>query len=333
MHALGGREGFATCVVGGGQGLKHGMQRARPLRDGENVRAEHDQSQRRHRRSLQLPCSMSCAARMSSHNTAPGEGSVETRGVYLERLTWLEAAECFDRDPLIVLPVGAAAKEHGPHLPLGTDHILANTLAARLAERVPCLVAPTVTYGYYPSFADFPGTTHLEAATFGGMVREIVASLHRHGPRRFLILNTGVSTFPVLEIAARDLRRNQTLLVGVTRIEDLARPAFEGLLEQPAGSHADEYETSVVLAIAPDMVRQERAVREIPERPNVRGLFIPSPLRAPAQSTSEPRSDEGGSGVYGDPTLATAEKGERILAAVVAALVAAAEYLRTAPVG
>jgi len=256
----------------------------------------------------------------------PERPSADRPGAYLDRLTWPEAAALFDRDPLVVLPVGAAAKEHGPHLPLGTDRILADHLAARIAERVPSIIAPTLTYGYYPALADFPGSTHLEAATFGAMVGEIITSLHRHGPRRFLVLNTGISTFPVLEIAARDLKRRLPVLVGVTRIEDLGGRALDGLLEQPAGSHADEYETSLLLAIAPDVVRRDRLVREIADRPRLRGLFIPA--RLPAPDASRP----GAVGVYGDPTLATREKGERILAAIVPALIAAADHLRTAAI-
>lgn len=259
---------------------------------------------------------------------------VVAAGVYLERLTWPEAAAQFKRDPLIVIPIGAAAKEHGPHLPLGTDRLLAEYLAAQVAERVPCIVAPTVNYGYYPSFVNFPGTTHLEAGTFGALVREIVLSTHRHGPRRFLILNTGISTFPVLEIVARNIRHGHPVFVGVTRIEDLGGRALDGLLQQSAGSHADEYETSVMLAIAPDAVRRDRMVREIADRPRLPGLFISSVLPGPVGHASPgDGSTLGGTGVYGDATLATREKGERILAAVVPNLVAAAHYLRTAAIG
>jgi len=254
------------------------------------------------------------------------ERSPDTPGVYLERLTWPDAAALFGRDSLIVLPIGAAAKEHGPHLPFGTDRILADHLAARVAERVPSIVAPTVTYGYYPSFVGFPGSTHLEASTFGAMISEIIVSLHRRGPRRFLVLNTAISTFPVLEVAARDLRLRHPILVGVTRIEQLGGRALEGLLTQPAGSHADEYETSVMLAIAPEAVRRDRMVREIPGRPRLQGLFVPPMLPAPSTGTPE------ATGVYGDATLATREKGDRILAAIVPALIAAAEHLRTAPI-
>jgi creatinine amidohydrolase len=227
-------------------------------------------------------------------------------------------------DPLVVLPVGSAAKEHGPHLPLGTDRLIADHLAARLADRVPAVVVPTLTYGYYPAFTEFPGSTHVDAPTFGALARAVILSLHRHGPRRFLVLNTGFSTAPVLEIVARDLNLAHGLLIGVTRFDALAE-GLAPLLQQPAGSHADEFETSLLLAIAPDAVRTERAVREIPPRLTQPGLFVPSThRRAPGPGHSA-------TGVYGDATLATRELGERLLAALLDALATAAETLRTQP--
>ncbi len=151
-------------------------------------------------------------------------------------------------------------------------------------------------------------------------------SVHRHGPRRFLVLNTGVSTFPVLEIVARNLDRMHRLLVGVTRIGDLGGQRVSGLLSQPAGSHADEYETSFLLAIAPEVVRQDRTVAEIPDRPDSRGIFVPAALRR------EPGPRYSATGVLGDATLATKEKGVAIADAVVNDLIAGAERLRMAPI-
>lgn len=245
--------------------------------------------------------------------------------VFLENLTWVEAEPILRSDPLVVIPVGAGTKEHGPHLPLGTDRIMTDYLVRRLAERVEIVVLPTVTYGYYPHFAAFPGSTHIEAATFGAMVKEIVLSVAGHGPRRFLILNTGVSTFPVLEIVARDLDRIHRLLVGVTRIGDLGGRRIVGLLSQPKGSHADEYETSLLMAIAPEVVRGDRLAAEIPERPDSPGVFVPSAYRR------EPGPGYSATGVYGDATLASPEKGARIIEALVEDLVLAAERLRTTP--
>ena len=255
----------------------------------------------------------------------PGAPPGARRGVYLEHLTWAEAEPLLRADPLVVVPIGAGAKEHGPHLPLGTDHIMADYLAGRLAERVAVVVMPTVTYGYFPHFSPFPGSTHLEAATFQAMMRELILSMHRHGPRRFLLLNTGVSTYPALEIVARDLDRVHRLLVGVTRIGELGALRAAALLGQPKGSHADEHETSLMLAIAPHVVRTGKLAREIPDRADARGMFVPPMYhREPGPGYSE-------TGVYGDATLATAEKGRVIADAIVEDLIAAAERLRTAP--
>lgn len=245
-----------------------------------------------------------------------------SRGVFLEALTWKEAEPLLRADPLVVLPVGAGAKEHGPHLPLGTDRILADYLARRLAERVAAIVMPTVTYGYYPHFTEVPGSTHLEAATFAALVTETILSVRRHGPRRFFVLNTGVSTFPALEVVARDLERRHGLLVGVTRIEELGRSRITGVLQQRAGSHADEHETSLLLAIAPEVVRRGLARAEFPERPRPPATFVPASIRV----TGDGRVS--GGGVYGDPTLATGEKGTIIAEAMVEDLVIAAEALR-----
>jgi creatinine amidohydrolase len=248
-----------------------------------------------------------------------------TKGVYLEHLTWTEAEPLLQGDPLVVIPVGAGTKEHGPHLPLGTDRLMADYLARRLSERVPVVVLPTLTYGYFPHFSPFPGSTHLEADTFGRTATEIVLSMHRHGPRRFFFLNTGVSTYPVLEIVARDLDRIHRLLVGVSNIGQLGGHRASGLLEQARGSHADESETSMMMVIAPEAVRQDRLAVEMPERPASRGVFVPPTYHrepGPGQSTT---------GVYGDATLASEEKGKVIVEAIVEDLVTAVERLRATP--
>ena len=255
-----------------------------------------------------------------------GQQKTGLRGAYLEDLTWEEAEPILHADPLVVIPIGAAAKEHGRHLPLGTDHIMADYLAEQLARRLDVLVMPTVTYGYFPQFSPFPGSTHLEADTFEAMMKELILSVHRHGPRRFLILNTGVSTYPVLEIVARDLDRVQRILVGVTRIGELGAQQTSGLLTQSRGSHADEHETSLLLAIAPAVVRQDKVAREIPDRRDSRGMFVPPMYHR------EPGPGYSATGVYGDATLATREKGEKIAAALVDDLVVAAETLRAAEV-
>src|SRR5262249_50744326 len=127
------------------------------------------------------------------------------------------------------------------------------------------------------------------------------------------------------EIVARDLDRVHRLLVGVSNIGQLGGHRASGLLQQPRGSHADESETSMMMVIAPEVVRRERLVAEVPERPASRGVFRP-----PAYHR-DPGPGHSATGVYGDATLASEDKGKVIVEAIVEDLVVAAQKLRAAP--
>lgn len=210
-------------------------------------------------------------------------------GVWLEDLTWPEAKARFEAGALVVVPVGAAAKAHGPHLPLKTDAVTARALAQRLIERLPAVAAPVVGFGFYPAFTTFAGSQHVSAGTFKALLHELLGNLRGHGVRRLVILNIGVSTEkPIDEVAsgAADLLVLHMRYLG---------GAAEKLLAVAEGGHADERETSVMLALDPRSVRTERLV-----------------LEGPFERT----------GATGDPTSATAFKGERILAARVDDIVA-----------
>jgi len=211
-------------------------------------------------------------------------------GVWLEDLTWPEAKARFDGGALVVIPIGAAAKAHGPHLPLKTDAVTARALGQRLIERLPVVAAPVVGFGFYPAFTEFAGSQHLSAATFKALLGELLGNLRGHGVSRVAILNTGVSTEkPIDELAvgADDLL--------VLHMRGLGGAA-ETLLDVAEGGHADERETSVMLALDPRSVRMDR-------------LAFDGPFER--------------TGATGDPTRATAFKGERILAARVDDIVAA----------
>ena len=211
-------------------------------------------------------------------------------GVWLEDLTWPEAKARFEAGALVVIPVGAAAKAHGPHLPLKTDSLTARALGQRLIERLPVLVAPVVGFGFYPAFTAFAGSQHLSAETFKALMVELLGNLRGHGVRRLAILNTGVSTEkPIDEVAAGA----SDLLV--LHMRGLGASA-EKLLAVTDGGHADERETSVMLALEPRSVRMDKLA-----------------LDGPFERT----------GATGDPARATAFKGERILAARLDDMVAA----------
>ncbi len=255
---------------------------------------------------------------MPTESDPPHDAQPATGGVYLADLTWIEAERRLGPECVVVLPLGAAAKEHGPHLRLDNDLRMADYLAERVRQAVDVVVAPTLNYHYYPAFLEYPGSTHLRHETARDLVVDIVRSIALHGPRRFYILNTGVSTRRPLMDAVEILHTDGTL-VRFTDILRVAQAEEEQLREQRWGTHADELETSMMLYLAPDRVDLSRAVRD--DSPNAPGGLTRNPDGNGTYSAS---------GVWGDPTLATAEKGRILVEATVRDLLAEIQALRDA---
>src|SRR5260370_314942 len=117
-------------------------------------------------RPIALPISvlllLSCR---SVDHAAIRTGSSPPRGALLQDLTWVEAEHALTPQTVIVLPLGAASKEHGPHLKLKNDFILAEYFTKRILERADVVIAPVVTYHYYPAFLEYPGSISLQLET------------------------------------------------------------------------------------------------------------------------------------------------------------------------
>lgn len=244
--------------------------------------------------------------------------STPRRGVELAKLTWSEAEELLTPDTVVVIPLGAAAKEHGPHLTLENDFLLAKYFEERVLERCDVVVAPTIDYHFYPAFVEYPGSTTLRLETARDLVVDVVTSLARHGPKRFYVLNTGVSTVRALAPAAEELAK-AGILMRYTKL-DAMTPVEKELFRQERGTHADEGETSMMLVIAPDTVDMSKAVKDCSPKD-------PGPLSRDPNSTNYTPS-----GVFGDATLATRAKGERLCAAFTDLVVKEIEELRAAAV-
>ena len=240
------------------------------------------------------------------------------KGEWLEDLTWPEAAERLKAGRHVIVPIGARAKEHGHHLPLNTDFRLARALCDGIAAELPVLIAPVVDFGYYPAFADYPGSQHLKAETFMALLEELIEPFIRDGARAISIVNTGVSTEGPVEIVVRNLQARHGVQIAVAHIRRLGLSANH-LLGQKLGGHGDEHETSIILAIDPHAVRMDRARVDYGH-----ALHEPSTVfYQPSRFSGDPGSGSNYSatGVRGDPTLATAEKGCIILATQIADLV------------
>ena len=120
---------------------------------------------------------------------------------FIERMMWDDVARRIGDGAAAILPIGAAAKQHGFHLPLNTDRIQAEWFAARLTERIDALIWPTLSYGYYPAFVEYAGSSSLSASTFEAIVHEIAAEILGSGCRKLFVLNTGISTLAPVERA------------------------------------------------------------------------------------------------------------------------------------
>jgi creatinine amidohydrolase len=236
--------------------------------------------------------------------------------VKLEELTWKEAEQVLTPDAIVMIPIGAASKEHGPHLKLGNDAILAEYFTREVMKRTRVVVAPVVNYHYYPAFVEYAGATSLRLETARDLMVDICRGLAHFGPRKFYALNTGVSTIralrPAVEILAAD-----GIHLAFTDILHAGEAEEKAVTTQKEGTHADEIETSMMLYIAPKTVDMKKAGKDFPSRD-----------AGPLQHSNPGGPRYSGTGIYGDATLATREKGERVVKAKIDAMVKEIEDLR-----
>jgi creatinine amidohydrolase len=237
-------------------------------------------------------------------------------GVLLEDLTWQEAETILRSDAIVVIPIGAASKEHGPHLKLKNDWLLAEYLKRKILKSVEVVIAPTVNYQYYPAFIEYPGSISLRLETARDLMVDICRSLARFGPRKFYALNTGVSTLKPLRQTAKILAE-EGIKFRYTDFLKLIEPVELKLKKQEGGTHADEIETSMMLFIAPSTVDMTEATKDY--HPAAKGGL-----------TRDPKGDGSysASGIYGDATLATRQKGKILVRAIVDGILQEIQGLR-----
>ena len=206
-----------------------------------------------------------------------------------------------------ILPTGAI-EQHGPHLPVGVDAMIGQGLLARalalLADELPAYVAPPVTIGKSNEHADWTGTLTLTYRTFARLVRTQIEQLHQLGFRRIALFNTHGGNSAVLVALIRELQQMPGLRLGM--LQSAYKPD-QNAQEAAYGFHAGEWETSIMLALAPGLVRRSLAVCHHPADINA-----PCELRpeGAALNLAWSTRDLAPEGVMGDATVATPEKGE-----------------------
>jgi creatinine amidohydrolase len=261
-------------------------------------------------------------------------------GFLYEKMTWHDIDRAAADGRLVLVPAGTL-EDHGAHLPVDTDVVLANGVCRAAAERIPdeLVLLPPITHGFSPHHIDFPGTITIGWKTFIDYVADITRSLIHHGFRKILIVNGHGSNRPVLDLAARlTVVEHPYAHCGAVSWWELTRvrEVFAQVRESDWVAHACELETSAYLALEPDHVDMSLAERDVTFEKSAHFWSDlvgapPAGYRNPVALT-EYWSTVTRAGVKGDPTVATAAKGTELLRAAADELVDIIREFKARPI-
>ena len=219
--------------------------------------------------------------------------------VRLDRLSWPEAAEWLRGDPRLLLPVGSCM-QHGPHLPLCTDTVIVESLARDVGARAGLLLAPTLAYGVACKRDQaYAGTASLDRKTLHRVLNELVDTWGKQGLEEIVLITTNgfARNIQALAMVMADTVRVRAF---DTHALDLSAYLVQGNTPERGG----ELETSLLLYLEPEMVRQEWILDSVSDTAATGDVGASSPM-------------PGSPGVVGRPSLASAEKGQLIYGHIV----------------
>ncbi|MGQ4645986.1 creatininase family protein [Lyngbya aestuarii] len=234
-------------------------------------------------------------------------------------LTWTDIQAMPDKENVVIIQPVGSIEQHGPHLPLIVDSaigvgVLGKALT-KLEPDIPAYALPNLYYGKSNEHWHFPGTITLSAQTLLAVLMEMADSIYRAGFRKLVLMNSHGGQPQVMEIAARDIhQQHEDFLVFPLFTWRVPYPGKELTTpeELEYGIHAGDLETSVMLSLLPEQVRMDKAVKEYPHGLPEDSLLSMEGKLPFAWVTRELTA----SGVLGDATAATKEKGDRLLESV-----------------
>jgi creatinine amidohydrolase len=227
----------------------------------------------------------------------------------IAEMTWQEVQQLTQETETVIIPAGST-ENNGPHLPLSLDFIVGYEMALKLSEATSIPVAPPIPWGNSSLFAKYPGTIVIRSEVLTELIKDICRSLGRHGFRRFLILTPHMPNAWAFNIAGEALLKEGYLSVTLDywRIQNkICADLTEGK-SMPTG-HASELATSILWALRPDLVRLDRMKPEVPTDP----FFLKYSSQYPLLFMYNDMKQLSESGLLGDPTKASKEKGEEII--------------------
>lgn len=235
--------------------------------------------------------------------------------IFWAEKSFADIAELTKRHEIAILPIGST-EQHGPHLPTGTDHIIAWELCKKVAEEVDALLLPLLPFGFSHDHFPKPGTISVEADTLKRIIWDTAISLHKSGVKHIIIISGHAGHLHNLNAVCYEL--NVTGAIGETRTHmlcpytSITMEELATVLEEDMFIHAEELETSLLLYLHPEWVDMKRAVKEHPDY-IPKGLTTEKFLEAVRiVTTTKFLGTHFETGVCGDATLATKEKGEKL---------------------
>jgi len=247
--------------------------------------------------------------------------------MYLADEAWPDLESYFTEESLALVPLGST-EQHGPHLPEGTDHLIAEAFAREAAARTGYLCTPTITVGVSPHHRQFWGTMWADAPAFREYVASITRNLTEHGIDRVIYVNAHGGNVDHLREVGRTLRDEETAFA-VEWMWDESIPELVDEVFEYNGPHGGPKETALIQHLHPDLVHDDRLAEA--RDGGLADLSEHEGLRRHGARTFYDSIDNTENGVLGDQTDATAEKGERLFEAATDQLVALTEWLAEQP--
>ncbi|WP_096391520.1 creatininase family protein [Halopenitus persicus] len=246
--------------------------------------------------------------------------------MYLAAESWPDLDAYFENESLALVPLGST-EQHGPHLPLATDHLIAEGFARAAADRTGFLRTPTINVGVSPHHRQFNGTMWVDAPVFRDYVESFTRNLAYHGIDRVIYVNAHGGNVEHLREVGRRLRDEEVLYAVEWMWNDSIPELVDDLFERN-GPHGGPKETALIQHLRPELVHDDRLADA---RDGGLTEFEPAEMNRHGARTFYDAIDNAPNGVLGDQTDATAEKGERLFEAATDQLVQLCEWLDDQP--
>ena len=238
---------------------------------------------------------------------------------FFSYLTWDEIESMENKENVVIIQPVGAIEQHGLHLPIIVDSAISMGVLGKALEKleaeIPAYSLPCLYYGKSNEHCQFPGTIILSATTLLSVIKEMAQSIYKAGFRKLVLMNSHGGQPQIMEIAARDIHEQHQdfsiFPLFTWRVPNIANKLLTEK-ELELGIHAGDAETSIMLSLLPEQVNMEKAVKEYPQGLPEDSLLSMEGKLPFAWLTGELSK----SGVLGDATIATKEKGDRLLSSL-----------------